>query len=507
MLRRFLALWLVLLLCLGSLTSASAHQLDTARTLASALAWLRDQQRADGGFAGFSGESDPGISSDAALAFAAAGIDLQSVRAPGEQASLLDYLASVTSSYSERVGGAAKLALVAIASGRDPRNFAGIDLIVRIRQHYDATTGLYDTQLFSNAYALLALAAYDRNLVPEKAIRAVIDRQGADGSWAWDGSTAPGAGDSNTTALAVQALVALGYGDHPAITHALDYFRSVQAADGSFAYQPSEPLAGDANSTALVIQALLATGQEPQSDTWRWALDALAHFANPSGALRWRDDAPDDNLFATAQAIPALALQAFPIRPVAPLVVAHRAVTAQETGCRLFVETGHGLCGDFLSAWERFGGLANLGYPLTRPYYDPVLGLVVQYTERARLELHQGPNGETVVLLGRLGAERAHQVPAEALAPAPPPTSPACRYFEETHHTLCHGFRAYWEQFGGLTVFGYPISEEFVENGVVVQYFERARFEWHPGAWPQRHDVLLGRLGAETVDWVLKGAQ
>ena len=33
-----------------------------------------------------------------------------------------------------------------------------------------------------------------------------------------------------------------------------------------------------------------------------------------------------------------------------------------------------------------------------------------------------------------------------------------------------------------------------------VQYFERARFEWHAGAWPERYDVLLGRLAADALE-------
>ncbi|HXF56339.1 MAG TPA: hypothetical protein VNO34_01945 [Actinomycetota bacterium] len=32
-----------------------------------------------------------------------------------------------------------------------------------------------------------------------------------------------------------------------------------------------------------------------------------------------------------------------------------------------------------------------------------------------------------------------------------------------------------------------------------MQYFERQRFEWHPGEWPERFDVLLGRLGAQLL--------
>jgi hypothetical protein len=33
-----------------------------------------------------------------------------------------------------------------------------------------------------------------------------------------------------------------------------------------------------------------------------------------------------------------------------------------------------------------------------------------------------------------------------------------------------------------------------------VQYFERARFEWHPGEGGTASLVLLGRLGAQLVD-------
>jgi hypothetical protein len=75
------------------------------------------------------------------------------------------------------------------------------------------------------------------------------------------------------------------------------------------------------------------------------------------------------------------------------------------------------------------------------------------------------------------------------------------RYFPETGHSLIHGFLAYWEQFGGLAVFGYPLTDEYrdPQTGLVTQYLERARFEWHPGAWPSRYDVELGQLGRELA--------
>jgi hypothetical protein len=497
--RRILAILTIFLLVLAPGASVSANQFTVGRALTGAVTWLTTQQRADGGFAGFTGESDPGMTVDAVLALASVGIDPGSVQQVGG-ASAIAYLESVATRYSEKPGGAAKLILAAVASGRDPRAFGGVDLVARLQRAYDRATGLYDQQLFSNAYALLALAAAGVP-VPERAVQAVLERQAADGSWAWDGSTEPGAGDSNTTALVIQALVAAGQREHPQVRQALVYLRSVQAADGSFAYQPADQLVGDANSTALAVQALLAAGEEPQSPSWRFALDALARFANSSGALRWRDDAPDDNLFATVQAIPALAREAFPLRGIAlPLTRARVPFETAEEDCRLFPETGHSLCGPFLETWEQRGGVANFGYPITGPFFDPHLRLLVQYTERARFEFHLKPDGSTLVMLGRLGAERLPAAPREPFAPAQPGDPAACTYFVETQHNLCHGFRAYWEQYGGLAVFGYPLSEEFVEDGMVVQYFERARFEWHPGSWPERHDVLLTRLGARIVE-------
>lgn len=75
----------------------------------------------------------------------------------------------------------------------------------------------------------------------------------------------------------------------------------------------------------------------------------------------------------------------------------------------------------------------------------------------------------------------------------------SCVSFPQTGHTICNGFLRYWQTQGGPEVFGYPVSDEFVDNNLTVQFFERARFEWHPGTDPAHWDVQLGRLGAEAV--------
>ncbi|MCX2725986.1 N-acetylmuramoyl-L-alanine amidase [Thermomicrobium sp. 4228-Ro] len=63
------------------------------------------------------------------------------------------------------------------------------------------------------------------------------------------------------------------------------------------------------------------------------------------------------------------------------------------------------------------------------------------------------------------------------------------------------GFRRFWEERGGVALFGWPLTEEFRENGVTVQYFERARFEHRPDIGKaEDYHVVLGRVGAELLE-------
>ncbi|MDQ6693950.1 MAG: class A beta-lactamase-related serine hydrolase [Chloroflexota bacterium] len=81
------------------------------------------------------------------------------------------------------------------------------------------------------------------------------------------------------------------------------------------------------------------------------------------------------------------------------------------------------------------------------------------------------------------------------------PVNPA-RYFPETRQVVGYDFLKFWQNFGALDAFGYPIGPEQVQNGKLVQQFERARFEWNPanaaagGIYP---DVVLGPIGTERA--------
>lgn len=194
-----------------------------------------------------------------------------------------------------------------------------------------------------------------------------------------------------------------------------------------------------------------------------------------------------------------------------------------------FPETGQQLGGRFLSYWQAHGGLAVFGYPLTTERTEEAR--TVQYLERVRFEYVPENAPPYDVLLGRIGAEVMEQQGLNwREMPAGDGAAEGCLYFEQTNHNICNqlgtqgiGFLNYWQSNGlefdgqpghshaeSLALFGLPLTEPYdyaVEGKTVqVQWFERARFEWHPDN-PAGSRVLLGRLGAELLGEQIPPAQ
>ncbi len=140
----------------------------------------------------------------------------------------------------------------------------------------------------------------------------------------------------------------------------------------------------------------------------------------------------------------------------------------------------------------------------------------MQYLERQRYEYHPKLAGTPYeVLLGRLGVEVLQRQGREWTSlPKADPAAP--NYFAGTGHAIAPEFWNYWREHGlqldgttevtfqeSLALFGYPISQPHIEinssgDRVLTQWFERARFEYHPDK-PEQYRVLLGRLAAELL--------
>ncbi len=164
-----------------------------------------------------------------------------------------------------------------------------------------------------------------------------------------------------------------------------------------------------------------------------------------------------------------------------------------QTDEEYFQETGHRVTGEFLEMYRRASDPLQLyGYPITDAFQDSTTSLLIQYFEKARFELHPGEPAGQRVRLSPLGEYL--YVPG---APLPNPTAAgACRTFAPSGFQVCYSFLEFYNANGGLAQFGAPISNLELQDGRMVQYFQRARFEWRPDL-PAQQKVSLGSLGRQ----------
>lgn len=185
-------------------------------------------------------------------------------------------------------------------------------------------------------------------------------------------------------------------------------------------------------------------------------------------------------------------------------------------------KTPHCLTDPFSDYWDNNGGLPVFGYPITptsrERNRDTGQVYRTQWMERNRFEFHPENTGTPYeILLGLLGKDRLAQL-GRGIEPPESGAKRGCLWFKETGHNVCDqgngiGFKTYWETHGlaiegldsyarSLQLFGLPLTEPRMETNssgdtVLTQWFERARFEWHPNN-PNEYKVLLGLLGKEV---------
>lgn len=312
---------------------ASASAAPTRqRRAATAVGYAATQQRADGSFR--KALSPMGTTADAVLAFVAAR------RGQKQLARSMRYLDEHVAD-ATTTGLIAKVVLAVVAGGGDPRAFGGRDLVADLEAARQTsgqigadTQDPGDPEVFDHALAMLAFAASDVS-VGGAAVRWLVDSQCRDGGWQYDdpagasdddhcsaGSEDFSSSDTNTTAYAVQALVAAGGAGQQDVAEAFSFFTTLRDPEkGGWGYAPSFTMT-DSNSTALVIQAHVAAERDLPDGAMR-ALTRLQYrlCGENAGAFAFTWDEDDSgrlrksepNLAATLAAIPALKKKALPL--------------------------------------------------------------------------------------------------------------------------------------------------------------------------------------------------
>jgi hypothetical protein len=214
-------------------------------------------------------------------------------------------------------GATAKLILVATAQHVSPHAFGAVDLVKVLRQsegaggaapgEFQQNPGFSGTSyIVSQALPVLALSIAPASAGADAAsVSFLVGQQCADGgfmSTIRDDTTTPCTGeDVDSTGYAVQALFAAGA--KTAALKGVGWLRRVQHADGGFGSPENS------NSTALAVQALIA-GHYGVHGAIAWIEKrqlGCAAIASRRGAITFRGTYDSSALLATSQAAAAIA--------------------------------------------------------------------------------------------------------------------------------------------------------------------------------------------------------
>ncbi|MBS1848952.1 MAG: hypothetical protein JST73_11815 [Actinobacteria bacterium] len=335
--RRIIATVVVLAtLYAGAGVTAAAPTTDSTSIRTAAIAWLAPQVTAEGALISpYTSAPDPSLTAQALLGLAASGSE------PATVTRMVAWLETQVQAFvapghaADSPGALAWLILDAEATGVDPTDFGGVDLVTRLEATqrsnglFGAADPTYDGS-FRQGLSLIALSSVGHH---DTAGLAWLESQQCTGGAyvayradlsipcpAVDVSTFTGP-DTNSTAMAAMAL-SLGGAASPAAA-AMTWLQSVRTPAGGFPYLGDPTIAEDANSTGLVALAFRTV----DGSTDAGSVAALASLQVPAtgpvadrGGIAFQPQGgslvPD--LSATAQALMGLAGQAFPFRPAAP---------------------------------------------------------------------------------------------------------------------------------------------------------------------------------------------
>ncbi len=246
----------------------------------------------------------------AALGLAAAGRDLN-LTSRQDGLTVIERLRMDARSASDP-GSIQRLVLAAVAGGSDPESFGGRNLVAAVERQIgrsgavSSPGGAPATNL--TAFALLALVAGGNGGAGGPGGRAVawlLKAQQSDGGFGMGGRGGPKS-DVDSTAAAVQALVAAGRLDSGRRARALGFLRRSRASSGGYPAYPGGQV--NSQSTAWAVQALVAAGG-PTEAPLRW----LRSMVGSGGKVAYAPGQGQTPVWVTAQALVAFAGKSFPL--------------------------------------------------------------------------------------------------------------------------------------------------------------------------------------------------
>ncbi|MDQ3740024.1 MAG: terpene cyclase/mutase family protein, partial [Actinomycetota bacterium] len=270
-----------------------------------AVAYLREAQNDDGGFAGAKGVggSNPIYSGWAAIGLAAAGED------PGDRAA--QYLRNQAARVAD-AGDIERTILALRAAGENADDL--VAKLLDMREPDGSIEGLTNR----TAFLVLALRGTGRPRTDPAVVTAakwIARNQNRDGGFGTTGRGSPASIDD--TSAAIQALVAAGRSARSRpVRRAAAWLVSRQGPDGGFPLSPRTP--SNAQSTAWAVQALAAARRDPRRIRKGGSRSPIAYLRSlqgPDGAIRYNRTSRQTPTWVTAQAIPALTRTPLPVPP------------------------------------------------------------------------------------------------------------------------------------------------------------------------------------------------
>lgn len=265
--------------------------------IVNALNYLRNQQNEDGSIAGVS------VTAWAAIAISAAEEN------PQNWDNLVGYLEEKTSALdSNKATDWERQLLAIIACNENPKDFAGVDFVEKIKGFYDGNqigspANLYDD--FFGILSLISAGVKKNNYIIENTKSFIIQEQKSNGGW----------GDADSTSAAIMALVSAGQDTNSkVIRDAISFLKTLQTSSGGFHSWGKTNIA----STSWAVMAITATGENPTHGNWENngenPIDYILSLQKDDGSFYWAIDQNNMPEWMTSYAITALVGSYLPVK-------------------------------------------------------------------------------------------------------------------------------------------------------------------------------------------------